>query len=180
MLVPSILQQSPAWHHGRQGFAIQYDEGGSAGQRRAESDGRRRPVPCPSYLHYSLTSDAVRCIGQRSTLRFSNQNLAAPPPCRQTTYLKPKHGRSLQTPGTHARAWRLPLEIISENAAPQCEAAHFTLLFSGNTTVGLKVLASSKSISAYEMMMTSSPTCTLRAAAPLRQMHPVPLSPLMI
>ena len=168
----------------------------------AERDGRRRPVPCPNYLHYSQTSDAVRCIrdcsvlqaatqcaasgnavrciGQRSTLRFSDHNLSAPPPCRQTTYLKPKHGRSLQTPGTHARAWRLPLEIISENAAPQCEAAHFTLLFSGNTTVGLKVLASSKSISAYEMMMTSSPTCTLRAAAPLRQMHPVPLSPLMI
>ena len=161
----------------------------------AESAGRRRPVPCPSYLHYSLTSDAVRCIRNCSVLQAATQCAASgnaarcvfptiifplPPPCRHTTYIKPKHGRSLQTPGTHARAWRLPLEIISENAAPQCQAAHFTLLFSGNTTVGLKVLASSKSISAYEMMMTSSPTCTLRAAAPLRQMHPVPLSPLMI
>ena len=159
----------------------------------AESAGKRKPVQCPNYLHYRRTSDAVRCIRNCSMLQAATQCAASGNAARcvfPTIILPlPRHvarphtsspSRSLQTPGTHARAWRLPLEIISENAAPQCEAAHFTLLFSGNTTVGLKVLASSKSISAYEMMMTSSPTCTLRAAAPLRQMHPVPLSPLMI
>jgi hypothetical protein len=32
-------------------------------------------------------------------------------------------------------------------------------------------------IHAYDMMMTTSPTCTSRAAAPLRQIVPVPRSP---
>ena len=42
-------------------------------------------------------------------------------------------------------------------------------LFSGNTTFGVNVLASSKSIRAYDIIITVSPTCTLRAAAPLRE-----------
>ena len=46
--------------------------------------------------------------------------------------------------------------------------------------LGVKVLASSKSIKAYEMMMMVSPTSTLRAAAPFRQMQPLPRSPLII
>ena len=51
---------------------------------------------------------------------------------------------------------------------------------SGNTTAGLNVLASSKSIMAYDMIMMISPGCALRAAAPFRQITPEPRSPLMI
>ena len=47
----------------------------------------------------------------------------------------------------------------------------------GKTTVGLNDLASSKSIMAYDMIITMSPTCTFRAAAPFRQIHPEPRSP---
>ena len=56
----------------------------------------------------------------------------------------------------------------------------YTILFiaeSGKTTVGLNDLASSKSIMAYDMIITMSPTCTFRAAAPFRQIHPEPRSP---
>ena len=60
----------------------------------------------------------------------------------------PKHDRSLQALDLHTSAWRLPLELTLWNDAPQWEPDYFTMLFSGNTTVGLKFLASSKSISA--------------------------------
>lgn len=59
----------------------------------------------------------------------------------------------------------------------------YTILFiaeSGKTTVGLNDLASSKSIMAYDMIITMSPTCTFLAAAPFRQIHPEPRSPLII
>ena len=43
----------------------------------AERDGRRRPVPCPNYLHYSQTSDAVRCIRDCSVLQAATQCAAS-------------------------------------------------------------------------------------------------------
>lgn len=43
----------------------------------AESDGRRRPVPCPNNLHYSRTSDAVRCIRDCSVLQAATQCAAS-------------------------------------------------------------------------------------------------------
>ena len=55
----------------------------------------------------------------------------------------------------------------------------FLLFSSGNSIAGLNVFASSKSILAYETIITRSPTATLRAAAPLREMPPEPLSPLI-
>lgn len=92
-------QQSPARHHARRGFAMQYDEGGSTGQRRAEcderrngegwekerirmkeeteGDERRKPAPCPNYLHYRRTSDAVRCISACSVLQTATQCTAS-------------------------------------------------------------------------------------------------------
>ena len=42
----------------------------------AESAGRRRPVPCPNYLHYRRTSDAVRCIRNCSVLQAATQHAA--------------------------------------------------------------------------------------------------------
>src|SRR5574344_1442945 len=69
---------------------------------------------------------------------------------------------------------KIPIDIV------QSGFFYFTLLFSGKTTVGLKCFASSKSISAYDMMMMVSPTRTFLAAAPLRQIHPVPRLPLII
>jgi len=51
---------------------------------------------------------------------------------------------------------------------------------SGKTRLGLNDLASSKSIEAYERMMTTSPTAAFRAAGPFRQIIPVPRPPLII
>ena len=43
----------------------------------AESAGKRKPVQCPNYLHYSLTSDAVRCIRNCSVLQAATQCAAS-------------------------------------------------------------------------------------------------------
>ena len=47
----------------------------------------------------------------------------------------------------------------------------------GKITVGSKVFASSKSIFAYEMIMTMSPFATLLAAGPLSAISPEPFFP---
>ena len=52
--------------------------------------------------------------------------------------------------------------------------------FSGITTFGLKVAASSGVIVAYAMIMTVSPGWNLRAAAPFRQMTPESRFPCII
>lgn len=57
------------------------------------------------------------------------------------------------------------------------EMYYSSLLFFGNTTVGLNFFASSKSILAYEITITTSPTIPLRAAGPLRQIVPDFLGP---
>ena len=53
------------------------------------------------------------------------------------------------------------------------------VLVSGKMTEGVKCFASSKSIEAYDIIITMSPTTTLRAAGPLRQIQPEPRSPLI-
>lgn len=50
---------------------------------------------------------------------------------------------------------------------------------SGKTTAGVKFLASSKSMDAYDIIITMSPTTAFLAAGPLRHIHPEPLSPFM-
>ena len=68
--------------------------------------------------------------------------------------------------------------VCAEQAfSPETYLISLLVSVSGKTTHGLNVLASSKSISAYEMMITTSPTTQRRAAGPFRHTAPLPRSP---
>ena len=57
---------------------------------------------------------------------------------------------------------------------------YFSLFsLSGKTIEGLNVFASSGVIMAYDIIITTSPTCAFLAAAPFRQITPLPAGPLI-
>lgn len=57
---------------------------------------------------------------------------------------------------------------------------YFSLFsLSGKTIEGLNVFASSGVIMAYDIIMTTSPICAFLAAAPFRQITPLPAGPLI-
>lgn len=69
------------WEKERKEMREEAESDGRRSGKRWEKErkalGKRRLVPCPNYLHYSLTSDAVRCIRNCSVLQAATQCAAS-------------------------------------------------------------------------------------------------------